>query len=218
MKIFEGLQELSIIPFFSISYDCIYLHSKKKLNRWDKKYLLPSTSSYLDEEEFAEVYMSWNEESIGINIIVQAPFEKINTTECRRADSVEIFIDTRDIKNQKFLTKYCHHFVVYPKKDPKYYAKEITKFYQDDVHPLCNPEDISVKSKIEPKKYFLEIEIPSFCLYGFDPQRFDRFGFSYRINRYLQYPQNFSASSEEYKIENNPSLWSSINMIKKEKK
>lgn len=60
----------------------------------------------------------------------------------------------------------------------------------------------------------MKIFIPSQCLYGYDPKQFDRLGFTYRINRAGGQPQHFSVISQEYQIDQQPSLWGSIKLVK----
>ena len=60
----------------------------------------------------------------------------------------------------------------------------------------------------------LQIFIPAECLHGYDPEQFDRLGFSYRINRYALPPQHFSVVTKEYQIEQQPSLWSHMRLVK----
>jgi hypothetical protein len=58
----------------------------------------------------------------------------------------------------------------------------------------------------------MKIFIPSQALYGYDVKQFDRLGFTYRINRTGGKPQHFSVNSQDYQIEQQPSLWSSISL------
>ncbi len=192
----EDVSQLCPLPFFSTSMDVLYLPQAKEHKRWEKKYLLPNLNDYLDEEKFANVSLFWNEKGIGIGIEAKTSIEKINQQDFRRGDSIEIFVDTRDIKNQYYVSKYCHHFVFFP--DEPLSGKEVTRFYQEEKHPLCHPQDLQIRGKVLPKKYIMEIMLYQNCLYGFDTGRFDRFGFTYRINRYLKEAQNFSFSSKEF--------------------
>ena len=198
------------LTFFEISFDVKYF-KKGKLN---KDYLLFSTSKYLDEEEFAKVYFGWNERGLYFFFEVEKVIEKVCYPDFRKGDSIELFIDTRNIKNYGYTTKFCHHFVIFPKKREGYHVKEITRFREEDMHRIANPLDFQVKVEESKKKYFLDLFIPSKCLYGYDTSKFDKLGFTYRINRTSKDPQHFSESSREYVIERQPALFATA-LLKK---
>jgi hypothetical protein len=100
------------------------------------------------------------------------------------------------------------------KKERGYFGKEITQFRASEIHPLADPRELGVESHLSASSYSLEIEVPSSSLYGFDPSRFDRFGFAYRLHRPGDNPQNFCLSSFEFSLEQQPSFWCSVKMVK----
>ena len=214
---FEELPSLFPLSFFDVAYDAKHFDFlKKKDQKLNKNYLLPSFSKYLDEEEFAKIFLGWNEEGILIQIYVKTKdIIEVSLNDFRKKDSIELFFDTRNIKTQGYITKFCHHFVVFPKKIDSTYIREVTRFRNEDMHNLASPEDFEIEVQIDKNLYFADVFIPSKCLYGYDPKRFDRMGFTYRINRTNKDPQHFSVSSREYKnFERNPCFWSHINLIK----
>ena len=215
INMFNDLPYLSVIPFFDVSCFCYYLSSKAKLNKKSKKYLLPDFTKYNEEEKFSDVYIGYNELGINLFFNVESTFVNVNYPDFRKGDSVEVFIDTRDIKNKGFITRFCHHFVFFPKKIGDIYGKEITRFRGDDMHNICDPNDLTINSKINGDSYLMDIFIPRECLHGYDPQRYSKFGFIYRINRAEKSPQHFSLLSEEYLIEQNSALWATIEMKKR---
>lgn len=135
--------------------------------------------------------------------------------EFRKGDSVELFIDTRAMKNAGFPTRFCHYFVFLPKPVDEISAQEITNFRTDDRHELCDSEKLQTSVSCKSQSYLLQIFIPLECLHGYDPSSFDRLGFSYRINRLSKDPQHFAISSDYLAVENQPSLWSTMHMRKK---
>ena len=212
---FEELPSLCPIQFFGISADCLFL--AKGTLKPDKRYLLPSTSDLLDEETFADVYAAWNFEKLSFLIDVRIPFSKIGEDDIRKGDSVELFIDTRDLKSKGTVSRFCHHFIFYPAAVQGFYGREVTRFRNEDVHRLCHPEDLTIGPRLKSNSYTLEIEIPAQCLTGFDPMSFPRLGFTYRINRTEGMPQNFAVSSEEYIIEQHPASWGTLKLIEQER-
>ena len=210
----ENLDHISpLIPmeFFKAEVDLKPALLSKPLK---KTHLLPNFSELLYEELFAEVFMGWHERGLFFEIKVSKPFEECHFPEFRKGDSVELFIDTRDLKSAGFSTRFCHHFVFLPKPVEEIHAQEVTVFRTDDKHPLCEAQNLKIKSDFQKRRYFLEIFIPSECLHGYDPTSFDRLGLSYRINRLKGDPQHFTVSSDYLAIESQPSLWSTMQMRK----
>ncbi len=205
---FEEVPSLSVFSFFNIKTDLFY--AKKALEVTDKKYLLISSAPFLSEEKFCDVYMGYNHHAIYFHVRIDKPFEEVNSADFQKGDSVEFFIDTRDIKDKTIVSQFCHHFVFFAEAINGILGKEITRFRTDEVHPLCNPKDLKVTTHFSKKSYILDIEIKSGALFAYDPSSFDRLGFTYRINRKGGAPQHFALSSSEYKIEQQPSLWASL--------
>lgn len=209
MSLFDDIPSLSPVQFFGMTSDCFYIRGKWKPS---KEFLLPSTSDLLGETSFADVYAGWNVEKIVFHISVHVPFQKIGEGDFRKGDSIELFIDTRDMKTKAAISRFCHHFVFFPALTQNFYGREVTRFRNDDMHALCHPEDLQVLPQIEEDSYALSIEIPAHCLHGYDPLSFSKVGFTYRINRFGGEPQHFAVSSEEYAIEQHPATWGTLKL------
>lgn len=218
MEFSEEFVPLTPVNFFQINVECLCLPVKQELifpslkGRSVENYLLPNTSRLCGEDHFADVAMGWHEEGIEFFVHVHSPFKRVHQPSIELGDSFEVFIDTRDVKTAGFNTKFCHHFYFLAEGIDGDFGGEITRFRTEDTHPLCDPEDLKVKPLIDSSGYVLNIFIPSHCLYGYDPVQFNRLGFSYRVNRSEGYPQHFSVVSEDFAIEQQPSLWASIKL------
>ncbi len=204
------------INFFQLSADCRSLNEgpfPTLTNRNYQKFLLPNTSALCAEDHFADIAMGWSREGIEVFAYVKTAYQQAYYPEVSRGDSVELFIDTRDVKTSGFNTRFCHHFFFLPEAVEGHIAGEITRFRTEDTHELCDPNELSVRSLIKSSYYILNIFIPNQCLNGYDPAQFDRLGFSYRINRASGPSQHFSVVTEEFQIEQQPSLWSSLKLV-----
>ncbi len=208
----EDIQiNLSPISFFQLRADA---HHLTKEMGDPAKYLLPDTSALCNEIPFAEVSMGWNEEGIHFHLLSRRPFIRSVYPSIQKGDSFEVFIDTRDMKSASFNTRFCHHFFCLPSPtDEEIQAGEITRFRTEDAHELCSPKELIVRSELFKKGYALDFIIPKQCLHGYEPEQFNRLGMTYRVNSYGANPQHFSASSQDYPIEQGPSLWSSVRLI-----
>ncbi len=205
----EKIPPLLPVDFFSLSCDLKYT----KNGSLNKPHLLADTSELLAEEHFATFFLGWNEEGLFAQLHVEQAFENCTFPQFREGDSLELFIDTRDLKTAGFLTRFCHHFIFLPKAVEEIQAQEMTHFRTEDSHPLCEAQLLKCHSEFHAKKYELNVFIPAECLHGYDPSSFDRIGFAYRINRAQGMPQHFSVSSDHFSIEKHPSLWASLKLV-----
>lgn len=211
----EGFPDLQPLSFFQLSFKCHEI-SQKEIEKKIKqaKYKIPSSNFITQEEGFADLYMGWSLEGLAFFADVKVDEVEAFFPEVIRGDSIELFIDTRDVKTSGFNTRFCHHFFFLPEAYEGHSLGEITKFRTEDAHELCNPNDLKLSSRVNKNGYQLQIFIPAECLQGYDPKEKDRFGFSYRVNRKGGPPQHFSALTQEFQIEQQPSLWSSARMVK----
>lgn len=214
--VLEELVPIIPVHFFAISADCLY-HKGKKEQHLPKSHLLPDLSALHGQSQFADVSLGWSEKGVFATVKVHRPLVETAFPNLGEGDSVELFFDTRDVKTSGFTTRFCHHFYFLPEPvetDGSNQAGEITRFRTEDVHELCDPELLFTEVQKGRGNYQLQIFIPAECLHGFDPELFDRMGFTYRINQFRGVPQQFSVSSEDYPIEQQPSLWASLKLIK----
>ncbi len=95
----EDFIPITPINFIQISTECHYIEpGSADLMEDPEPFSLPDTSDLCDEERFAEVCMGWNTEGLELLIEVEEPFQEAFYPEVSRGDSVELFIDTRDVK------------------------------------------------------------------------------------------------------------------------
>jgi len=209
-----GLESLSLCPvnYFLLEADCHYLPSRENVSQ--KKYRLPDVSELNCEESFADVHMGWNEEGLAFLVKVHQLPEGSAYPNPEEGDSVELYIDTRDIKTARFNHRFCHHFAFLAEQVEGVQAAELTHFRTEDVHPLCDPRDLEVQVTVKKSSYVMSIWVPAKSLHGYDTSQCDRLGFSYRINRWGGEPQHFSVHSAEYHVDQNPSLWSRLRWVR----
>lgn len=204
----EETVSLTPINFFQLQVDCHQVEKITPKNR--HKYLLPLTSDLCGDWPFAEVAMGWNRDGLELSISVDQAVQRVSYP---NGDSVELFFDTRDVKTSGFNTRFCHHFFFLPEAVEGQQAGEITRFRGEETHELCDPNELAVKAALKSSGYMMLLFIPRSCLHGYDPDQFGRLGFTYRINRASGPPQHFSVVSDDYSIEQHPSLWSSVRLV-----
>lgn len=206
----ENIPALAPSAFFTIGKEILYTEDQLPISKKElKPYILPDMSFLFDEDKFADVAMGWSEKGLFFDILVDTAASESFFPNYRDGDCVEIFIDTRDLKNAGFATRFCHHFIFFPLPVQGIVAQEMSRFRTDDMHELCDPKDLICHSDILSSSYRMRIAIPADCLTGYDPVAFNRIGFTYMISRSQEPSQHFVVSSYDYVIEQHPSLWSS---------
>lgn len=207
----EEFVPITPINFFHIGVDCQYWGGPKSRKELPS---LPSTADACFEEHFAKVQAGWSEQGLHFIVTVDSPVRGVAYPNVSDGDSIELFIDTRDGKTGGFNTRFCHHFFVLPESIEGVQAGEITRFRTEDSHPLCDPNDLKIKILTSSRGYTAHIFLPTQCLCSYDPLEFNRLGFTYRINRYNHAPQHFSVVSEDYQIDQNPSSWGTLRLVR----
>jgi hypothetical protein len=204
----EKFPPLAPLCFFRLKCDLKY---GKEMG---KKHILPSTSELLGEEKFADVAMGWHEEGIFGKVTVHHPFEEAVYPNYEAGDAIEIFLDTRDLKEAGFPTKFCHHFLLLPQEVQGIRALELSRFRAEDQRPLCDPLLIQVDTENSSRKYTVSFHFPTVVLHGYDPRAFDRLGMTYCIHRPKGERQHFALSSKFAPVAQNPSLWATLKLVR----
>lgn len=207
---------LGILPghLIRLSLECRYVAKEKCRSLLSDKYLLPDTSHLFKEEHFANCALGWNEEGLAFSLFVHQPFQGVALPNIEEGDALSLFIDTRDVKTTGYNTKFCHHFIALPKEVEGEHVKEATHFRGSEKRPLSDPAQIFIHSTFSRSSYQMHLFLPQEVLFGYDPTESNHIGFSYTVYRAHDIPQHFSCSSKDFKIEELPSLWSSIKLIK----
>lgn len=211
----ENFVSITPVNFVQIQADCHYIEPgfPQLVGKEFQSHRLPDTSTLCHEASFATIALGWNLEGLEVSASVSVPYQQAMFPNLMQGDSLELFFDTRDVKSVGFNTRFCHHFYFLPKEVEGRIAGEITRFRTEEAHELCDPMELKVFSEIKKNGYQIKIFIPSHCLFGYDPQQFDRVGFTYRMNRMKGPPQHFCIVSEDYSIEQQASLWSSLRLV-----
>lgn len=171
-------------------------------------YLLPDVGYLIDEEPFAEVAAAWNETSLLFCIEVRESIEKVSYPNFREGDSVELFVDTRNLKEVGMMTRFCHHFFFLPEAVEGIRSGEVTRLRADETRPLADASLLAVDCQANKRGYRMSITLYRDALTGYEPETRKKLGFTYRINRAAGEAQHFS--SPDFKFETHPGLWATL--------
>jgi hypothetical protein len=195
------------IPLFKFKFP---LHPFKEFPL-GKEYLLRDLCPLNESEYHTPVAIGYQREGLGFQIHYSKSEFTCLPTNFKGGDAVELFIDTRDNKQANYPTKFCHHFLFYPEQVEGLYGKEITRFRGEETHDLASSTSFHVTKKEKRGQTTLEIFISKEALYGYDPEQFNRIGFTYRLHLEEHGTQLFS-TSPQFSIEQNPSFFASLEM------
>jgi hypothetical protein len=196
-----------LMPIDLFEIDCDIPYFKTRPSRFSL-YQLPTFHELFYTEGFAEVGLYYSDEGIGGALEVETAFSSSEYPDFSKGDAFELFIATKSMKDAASVSRFCHHFVIFPVEISGFYAKEITHFRGDDSRAVSDPVDIEVKSTFEKKRYKLEFLIHKSSLYGFDDMN-NSISFTYVVHSPKSGSQYFSTSSENFNISQMPSMWAS---------
>lgn len=192
------LPELTAAHLFDFRGE-LFLSESSELDYLDERYRLPHLGELLGEEEEVQLAFAWNKD--GLHGQFQCPKGKDRPV-------LHLFINTRDVKSAT-ITRFCHHFRIHHKG-----GEEHTRFREDQSRALCDSGGIKVKEILEPQGKFIRFFVSKSCLFGYDPALSQRLGFAYRLELGGGKSQHFTVTSEDYHLEQQPRLWTSMRLVK----
>lgn len=203
-----GKQPLSPSYFFNFHLTC------SKWNRgFEKKHLLPALCKLDGKSPFATVSIGWEQEGLHVQVEVLQDEIKVFYPDIQKGDSIELFIDTKNLKSAKTSHSFCHHFFFLPEPIEGIDRGEITRFRTEDTHPLCMKEDLECTIEHTKKGYTASIFIPERCLTGFQGEKNTKIGFGYRVNSSIELPQLFAIPKDTMVAEQYPYLLAEMQFV-----
>ncbi len=211
LELLEKLPPVRPWRFFDIEVDLPKLPSSGP-KREKRARQLPDLSSWLDEERFATLYMGWSDEGLYLRAEVEEPITRCAYPEFEEGDALELFIDTRCLKELARPTKFCHQILLLPSKVHGVQAVELTRIRSDDPRPLQDLSDLELTTQPTRGGYTLFCFIRRDQLFGYDPT-LGTLGFAYRLHRTDKEPQHFPIPSRECPIERSPALFATLVLV-----
>lgn len=201
---------LDLLPrraFFRFEFPLRYWAKPPKvdglLNAWKPRFMLPPLVELEpDGEAIADVYACWNEG--GLHLAVDVP-DRMSPPRCETAswwmyDGLRLCIDTRDARDNKRATRFCHFFYFMPigggrdKKQPVVGLHTMSR--AKEPPPGVDLSKIKVAAHVTRRGYTLEAAIPAACLHGWEPAEHPRIGFFYKVRDLVLGDQHLSGSDD----------------------
>jgi hypothetical protein len=204
--------------FFSYSFACPFRRNPPPINGnlrdWDESYQIPDLMGVEGLKSHAHLYMAWNDEGLYFGLQVNRKSRyKIDPKNYAEGDCLELFLDTRDVKDTHRANRYCHHFYFLPGgsgKDGKAPIGRQTSIERArEQAPPCPEESIQVAMRRLKKSYQMEIKLPAQGLNGFQPREFNRLGFTYLLHDTELGLQTWSAGRDQ-PVTQDPATWGTI--------
>ncbi|MDP6777499.1 MAG: sugar-binding protein [Candidatus Latescibacteria bacterium] len=208
--------------FFAFSFACPYRADPPVidglLKDWDDRFRLPDLGVLEGEGAYAEVYMAWHETGLYLALQVSRPAAlAVDPRRPVRGDGLQVWIDTRDVREAHRASRYCHHFWFLPRgggksgKDPLAGQNRVRRARAQAK--MCDPADLGVASRVLKTGYRMEVHLPAAALTGFDHEENSRLGFSYLLKDRKLGRQSWTAD-EPLPVSYDPSLWGALELIR----
>ena len=185
---------------------------KNSLSGWDKANLLPDLMTLDGTDAYADVYLGWNQEGIyfGVDVKEEAGLE-VQPSRPLKGDGIQIWLDTRDVRDAHRASRFCHQFYFLPRggrSDGPLAGQVRIRRARAQGKP-CEPQSITVASRVSKKGYRLSAFLPAEILTGFEIEDNNRFGFTYLI-RDRRLGRQYWTADEPLPVSYDPSLWGTV--------
>lgn len=178
---------------------------------------LPALAEIDGKTSWVEARTGWNPSGLGIAFRAQG-VDKQQLVPGRPEGfaTVVVLIDTRDTRDISRASRHCHRYStrieLKPGRvlEPKVVQKPIPRSTGDP--PMSRKESVLARAALEPMGWRFELFFQADALHGFDPETNRRLGFAYRVMDLVRDDQ-FLGVGKEFPIEDNPSLWSTLELV-----
>ena len=211
--------EISKRVFFSFAWQCPYRKVPPTidgdLKDWNGSFKMPDLMALDGREAFSDVYAAWNERGLYFAVHVRkAAGANVDRRRPLQGDGMQIWVDTRNVRNVHRASRYCHHFYFLPGTGRLKSRGGQKRIRRARAHSRqCESSVLQVASDTSGTGYRLEAHLPAKALTGFDPEENRLLGFTYLLQDRRQGRQFWSAD-EPLPVSYDPSLWGTIELVK----
>jgi hypothetical protein len=172
------------------------------IRKWHARHLLPPLVELEDREPFADVYAAWSDDGFiaAFDVPDRHGPPRVDTQQWWKGDGARLCIDTRDARDIKRATRFCHFFYLLPagggarKTEPIVGTHKMSR--AKEPPPAVDLTQVRIAAHVERKRYCMEVFIPGACLNGWDPAEHPRIGLFYKVKDTHHGEQHLSANDE----------------------
>jgi hypothetical protein len=186
----------------------------------DEWFRLISLGELEDEPAVAEVSAAWSEEGLVFVTKVSGKKQPIwcRASRAEDSDALQVWIDTRDVRNVHRASRFCHRFIFLPsgggkKLDEAFGQSLPINRAREPARPV-GPGVLKAVSQVRADGYVLECFVPAEAMIGFEPAEHPRIGFTYALTDRELGHQTFSIS-RPMPYDEDPSLWATLELVGK---
>ncbi len=187
----------------------------------DERYRLAGLAELEDEPAIAEFLAAWSEAGLVFSARVSGKKQPIWCRDSRPEDSdgLQVWIDTRDVRNVHRASRFCHRFIFLPsgggkKLDAAFGQSLPINRAREPARPVA-PGLLQAASRVLGDGYELDCFVPAEAMIGFEPAEHPRIGFTYALTDRELGQQTFSIG-RPMPYDEDPSLWATLELIGKE--
>jgi hypothetical protein len=134
----------------------------------------------------ADVYFGWNEDGFYAAFdIVRRGTPRCDPVHWWKRDGLRLCLDTRDARDNKRATRFCHFFYFLPLGGGRDLRSPVVGSHRmsraKEPPPEVDVSRIQVHCRLDRKGYTFETAIPASCLHGWDPAEHPRLGVFYKV-------------------------------------
>lgn len=209
----EALPRRALFRFeIPLYYQAAMPRMDGNLRKWAPHYLLPPLVEIEGQPPFADVYCAWNEDHLMVAFDI--PHRRgplcCDPVHWWKDDGLRLCIDTRDARDVKRATRFCHFFYLLPsgggasRKHPVVGVHRMS--HAKEPPPNVDVSKIKVGLHVERSGYALEAAIPAVCLNGWNPAEHPRIGIFYKVKDTCHGEQHLTVN-DELGWNMDPSTW-----------
>lgn len=182
------------------------------ISKWPTKCLAPPLVEVEGTEPFADVYWAWNEDGFwaAFDVPNRTSRPQCDPTHWWKKNGVRLCIDTRDARDIKRATRFCHFFYFLPTGGGAKGSQPVAGTHRmsraKEPPPELDLSKIRLGAHLDRTRYTLGVMIPASCLHGWNPAEHPRIGLFYKIRDTQHGAQHFSAD-DDLGWNADPSTW-----------
>jgi hypothetical protein len=202
--------------FFAFELPIHYLARPPRIDgdvsKWGKKYLVPPLVEIEGTEPLADVYWAWHEDGFyaAFDVPNRSARLRCDATHWWKGDGIRLCLDTRDARDVKRATRFCHFFYAAPVgggpdgKRPLIGTHRMS--HAKEPPPVVDVTQLKIAAHVHRTGYGLELAIPAACMTGWDPAEHARLGVYYKVKD-LQLGGQHLTVDDELGWNADPSTW-----------
>jgi len=189
------------------------------VSKWSARYLVPPLVEIEGLTPTADVYWAWNADGFyaAFDVPGRRGRPQCDAKHWWKGDGVRLCLDTRDARDNKRATRFCHFFYALPLGGGPDGRRPVVGTHRMS-HAKEPPAEadlslIKVAAQVERERYGLELALPAACLHGWDPAEHTRIGIFYKVKDTQVGSQHLTADDElGWNVD--PSTWATGVLVK----